>query len=158
MKHNIKVLIMDVDGTLTDGKIYMSNEGEFCKAFDIKDGCGIHDILIPAGIIPVVITGRTSKILENRCKELGITELHQGIQNKIEKLDEVLCGKKIAYSNCAYIGDDINDLPCMVLIKNHGGLVGCPADAAKKITDIADYVAKKEGGNGAVREFIEWII
>ena len=66
---------MDVDGTLTDGKIYMGNDGELCKAFCIKDGCGIHDILIPAGIRPIIITGRKSKILENRCKEIGIKEL-----------------------------------------------------------------------------------
>ena len=71
MHTKIKFFIMDVDGTLTDGKIYMGNDGELCKAFCIKDGCGIHDILIPAGIRPIIITGRKSKILENRCKEIG---------------------------------------------------------------------------------------
>ena len=80
----IKYLVMDVDGTLTDGKIYMGNDGEMMKAFDIKDGCGIHDILITAGITPVIITSRSSKFLENRCKKLEITNLHQGIKNKIE--------------------------------------------------------------------------
>lgn len=149
----IKYLVMDVDGTLTDGKIYMGNDGEMMKAFNIKDGCGIHDILIPAGITPVIITGRSSKILENRCKELGITNLHQGIRNKIEKLLTITTD----LSTVAYIGDDINDLSCMERIKEAGGLVGCPADAVQKVIDLADFVSKRNGGNGAVREFIEWI-
>ena len=150
----IKYLVMDVDGTLTDGKIYMGDDGEMMKAFDIKDGCGIHDILIPAGITPVIITGRSSKILENRCKELGITNLHQGIRNKIEKLLTITTD----LSMVAYIGDDINDLSCMEPIKEAGGLVGCPADAVQKVIDLADFVSKRNGGNGAVREFIEWIV
>lgn len=150
----IKYLVMDVDGTLTDGKIYMGNAGEIMKAFDIKDGCGIHDILIPAGITPVIITGRSSKILENRCKELGIENLHQGIRNKIEKLLTITTD----LSTVAYIGDDINDLSCMEPVKAAGGLVGCPADAVKKVIELADFVSLREGGNGAVREFIEWLV
>jgi 3-deoxy-D-manno-octulosonate 8-phosphate phosphatase (KDO 8-P phosphatase) len=149
----IKFLVMDVDGTLTDGKIYMGNDGEMMKAFDIKDGCGIHDIAIPAGIVPVIITGRSSKILENRCKELGIENLHQGIRNKIEKLLTITTD----LSSVAYIGDDINDLSCMKQVKAAGGLVGCPADAVKKVVDIANFVSTRNGGDGAVREFIEWI-
>ena len=73
---------MDVDGTLTDGKIYTGSNGEVMKAFNIKDGYGIHDILIPNGITPVIITGRTSTIVENRCKELGISDLYQGVKTK----------------------------------------------------------------------------
>lgn len=156
MHTKIKFFIMDVDGTLTDGKIYMGNDGELCKAFCIKDGCGIHDILIPAGIRPIIITGRKSRILENRCKEIGIKELYQGVANKIEKLDEILDGE--GYDTVAYIGDDLNDLSCMEPIHNAGGLVGCPADAAKEVTAIADFVSHKNGGDGAVREFIEWIV
>lgn len=150
----IKYLIMDVDGTLTDGKIYMGNDGEVMKAFNIKDGCGIHDILIPAGITPVIITGRSSKILENRCKELGITNLHQGIRNKVEKLLTITTD----LSTVAYIGDDINDLSCMEPIKEASGLVGCPADAVQKVKNIADFISTRNGGNGAVREFIEWLL
>lgn len=157
-KELIKLLIMDVDGTLTDGKIYMGNEGEMCKAFNIKDGCGVCDILIPAGIKPIIITGRKSKILENRCKEIGISDLYQGIKNKIEKLDDLLEITGFTYANVAYIGDDINDLSCMEPIKEHDGLVGCPADAVKKVVDIADYVCVNKGGDGAVREFIEWLV
>ena len=90
MKTNIKFLVMDVDGTLTDGKIYMSDNGELFKAFDIKDGCGIHDILPQDGIVPVIITARSSKILANRCKELDITEYHQGCKQKYDKLISIL--------------------------------------------------------------------
>ncbi len=155
---SILYLVMDVDGTLTDGKIHMGNDGEVYKAFDIKDGCGIHDILIPAGIKPVIITGRTSKILVNRCGEIGITELYQNIKNKIEKLDEILRGTGYCYSNVAYIGDDINDLSCMKPVKAAGGLIGCPSDAVKAVKELADFVSTRNGGNGAVREFIEWIV
>ncbi len=145
---------MDVDGTLTDGKIYMSNDGEAMKAFSIKDGCGIHDILIPAGIIPVIITGRTSKIVENRCGEIGIKEIHQGISNKIEKLLSITSN----LSEVAYIGDDINDLSCMKPVREAGGKIGCPADAVKKVKELADFISTKNGGDGAVREFIEWLV
>ena len=150
----IKYLVMDVDGTLTDGQIYMGNDGEAMKAFSIKDGCGIHDILIPAGITPVIITGRTSKIVENRCGEIGIKEIHQGISNKIEKLLSITDD----LSSVAYIGDDINDLSCMLPIKKAGGKIGCPADAVKKVKEIADFISTKNGGDGAVREFIEWLV
>ena len=145
---------MYVDGTLTDGKIYMSNSGELMKAFNIKDGCGIHDILIPAGIIPVIITGRSSDIVLNRCKELGINDVFQGVGNKIENLRKVTTD----LSNVAYIGDHINDLSCMEPVKSAGGLIGCPADAVEKVKSIADYIAPHNGGDGGVRDFIEWII
>ena len=150
----IKYLVMDVDGTLTDGKIYMGNDGEMMKAFSIKDGCGIHDILLPAGITPVIITGRNSKILENRCSEIGITEIYQGVSNKIEKLFSITED----LSAVAYIGDDINDLSAMNPIKKAGGKIGCPTDAVQKVKDIADFISYKKGGDGAVREFIEYIV
>lgn len=160
----VKFLIMDVDGTLTDGKIYMGENGELFKAFNVKDGCGIKDILPEYGIIPVIITARKSKMLENRCRELEVTELYQGIRNKSEKLEEILASfskiNNIKYSlnNCAYIGDDILDLQCMYLIKEAGGVVGCPADAVKKVKKLADFIADHNGGDGAVRDFIEWIL
>lgn len=149
----IKYLMMDVDGTLTDGKIYVGNDGEVAKAFDVKDGFGIKNIAIPQGLIPIVITGRESKIVEKRCSELGIDKLYQGIHNKAA----LLCNTVKDLSEVAYIGDDINDLECMLLIKNAGGLTGCPADAVREILAVADFVSSKNGGNGAVRDFIEWI-
>ena len=153
----IKYLIMDVDGTLTDGKIYMGYEGEMFKAFDIKDGCGIKDILPENGIIPVIITARDSKILENRCKELSIEKLYQGERNKIGRLKEILQEEGADLSACAYIGDDILDIQCMNPIKQAGGLGGCPADAVQKVVDLADFVSKRNGANVAEREFKEWI-
>lgn len=160
----IKFLIMDVDGTLTDGKIYMGENGELFKAFDIKDGCGIKDILPQYEIHPIIITARTSEILAHRCKELNITDFYQGVRNKIKKLQEIINdnsikdNKNYEYSNCAYIGDDILDLQCMSPIKQAGGLIGCPADAVSEVKEVADYISTKNGGNGAVRDFIEWIV
>lgn len=150
----IKYLVMDVDGTLTDGKIYMSDTGEIMKAFSIKDGCGVHDILIPAGILPIIITGRESKIVVNRCAEMGITDVYQSVSHKADKLLSITND----LSTVAYIGDDINDLEVMNIVKKAGGKVGCPADAALKVRNIADFVSGKKGGDGAVREFIEWLI
>lgn len=151
--NNIKLLVLDVDGTLTDGKVYIGESGELFKAFDIKDGLGIHNILPENGIIPAIITGRSSKMLEQRCKEIGIEYLYQGVTDKTEKLKELLETLKLDYSNYAYMGDDINDLPCM----EKAALVGCPEDAVEPVKRKADYIAKKPGGNGAVREFIDWI-
>jgi len=150
----IKYLVMDVDGTLTDGKIYMGINGELCKAFNIKDGCGIHDLLIPAGIIPIIMTGRKSEIVLNRCKEIGITRIYQGIVNKVNKLQKVTGD----LAEVAYIGDDINDLLCMELVKSAKGIVGCPKDAVKEVKKVADYVSGNNGGEGAVRDFIEWLL
>lgn len=124
------------------------------KAFNIKDGCGIHDIAIPGGIIPVIITGRTSEIVKKRCGELGIQQVYQGIKNKIEQLNSIADD----LSQVAYIGDDINDLSCMIPVKEAGGVVGCPADAVERVKEISDFVALHNGGDGAVRDFIEWII
>ena len=153
-KKNIKYLVMDVDGTLTDGKIYMGNSGEVMKAFSVKDGCGIHDILIPSGITPVIITGRKSDIVLNRCNEIGINEVYQGISNKIDKLFTITSD----FSSVAYIGDDINDFSCMILVKEAGGIVGCPKDAVSKVTRIADFVSGYKVCDGAVRNFIEWLV
>ena len=158
MENKIKYLVMDVDGTLTDGKIYMGYNGEAMKAFNVKDGCGIHDILIPAGIIPVIITGRRSLILENRCRELEIINLYQGVKNKVAVLDQILSDSEYEYSSVAYIGDDINDLSCMRKVKVQGGILGCPADSVNEVIEISDYVCEKKGGEGAVREFIEWLM
>lgn len=149
-----KCLVMDVDGTMTDGKIYMSPSGEAMKAFNIKDGCGIHDILIPSGISPIIITGRRSDIVANRCKELGITHIYQGISEKASKMREIISD----LSTVAYIGDDINDISAMSLVQSAGGIVGCPADAVKQVISLADFVADHKGGEGAVRDFIEYIV
>lgn len=155
---------MDVDGTLTDGKIYMGVDGEEFKAFDIKDGYAIYSLLPEADIIPVVITARKSAIVENRCSELGVKELWQGVHNKFEKLLEILerfsekDGIKYDLQNVAYVGDDILDLKCMEPIKKAGGFIGCPGDAINEIKSIADYVSYVDAGHGAVRDIVEFLI
>lgn len=150
----IKLLFMDVDGTLTDGKIYMGAEGELCKAFDVKDGFGIHDILPKYGVVPVIITGRTSKIVENRAAELGIVELHQGVRDKAALMRQIMEKYECPATAAAFIGDDLLDLPCMQLC----GVSGCPGDAIYAVKSACDYICKLPGGRGAVREFIEWLI
>lgn len=158
MSNKIKYLVMDVDGTLTDGKIYMGNDGEMMKAFDIKDGYGIHDLLIPSGIVPVIITGRGSAILVNRCKELGIKKVFQNVHNKLEELNRLAEGDGNTLSSVAYIGDDMNDATCMKAVKEAGGMTGCPRDAVNGIKRISQFISKKNGGSGAVREFIEYLL
>jgi len=154
-KQYIKYLVMDVDGTLTDGKIYMSSSGEAFKAFDIKDGYGIADILPKYSIIPAIITARESQIVLNRAEELGISHVYQGCRDKLSKLREI-CDDEL--STVAFIGDDLPDLEVMMAVKEAKGLVGCPADAVEAVKSVADYVCEKSGGDGAVREFIEWLV
>lgn len=160
----IKFLIMDVDGTLTDGKIYMGNQGELMKAFDVKDGCGIKDILPQYGIVPIIITARESEILKKRCAEIQIFNLHQGVREKFAKLLQIIeeynvqHGTKYGLEHCAYIGDDILDLQCMMPIKEKGGVVGCPMDAVLKVRNISNFISAYKGGEGAVRDFIEWLV
>lgn len=151
--NKIKMFIMDVDGTLTDGKIYMGIDGEEFKAFNSKDGLRIKQ-LPSFGIIPVIITGRTSRIVENRALELGITEIYQGVSNKVILLDSLLAKFNITYDNVAYIGDDENDISCMEKCI----LKGCPANAVSKVQEISNYISKYIGGDGAVRDFLDYIL
>lgn len=158
--NKFKLLFMDVDGTLTDGKIYIGQAGEIMKAFDVKDGYGIHDILPQYGVIPVIITARRSKILVARCNELNVSHVYQGCRNKIEKMCEVAGQYGIVRSEdgklpgTAYIGDDILDIPCMKMAEYSA----CPNDAALAVKEISKYISRLNGGNGAVRDFIEWLV
>ncbi len=153
----IRALVMDVDGTLTDGKIYMGDDGEVMKAFDIKDGYGIANYLPKKGITPIIITARESRIVENRARELKITHLYQGVKDKTRKLQEVLNELEILFSETAYVGDDDNDLECFRLVKENGGLAACPLNASERALAEADFISLHEAGNGAIRELIEWI-
>ena len=154
MSKRIKLLVMDVDGTLTDGKINMGPDGELFKAFNIKDGYAINEMLPAHDIVPAIITGRTSQIVENRARELHITELHQGKHDKLDTLKKIMEKYGCHKENVAYIGDDILDIVCM----NECALVGCPVDACHQVLDIAHFIAPNRGGDGAVRDFIEYII
>ena len=152
----IQYLVMDVDGSLTDGKIYMGPNGEAMKAFSIKDGYVFNYILKPNDIVPVILTARKSIIVQNRCDELGIKEVYQGKLNKLAALKEIVGEEN--FGCCSYFGDDIIDLQCMLPIKEAGGIVGCPADAAQEIKAVTDYVCLAKAGEGALREFTEWLI
>lgn len=115
-------------------------------------------------IVPVIITRRESEIVSNRCKELGIHFIFQNARDKLACLNNLIVTYNKEYSasyslqSIAYMGDDINDLECMKVIKEAGGLLGCPADAVPQIIKLSDFISSKNGGNGAVREFIEWLI
>ncbi len=161
---NIKFLVMDVDGTLTDGKIYMGDIGEVFKAFSVKDGYAIGKLLPLNGIIPIIITSRQSRITENRCRELGIKEIYQNVENKFECMFKAISDckdmnlkKNEMLKYVAYIGDDISDLDCMKRVTGGGGVAGCPSDAAEEVRAICSFVSRNKGGEGAVREFIEYI-
>lgn len=154
----IKFLFMDVDGTLTDGKIYMGCNGEIAKSFSIKDGYGLSVLAKGNGITPIIITGRKSHIVVNRCKELGISEVFQSVADKQIVIESLINKYKCNIYNVAYIGDDLNDLNAINYVLKGGGIVGCPNDAAKEIVKVSNYVSEYTGGNGAVRDFIEYLI
>ena len=151
---SIRLLVMDVDGTLTDGKIYQSAEGETIKAFDVKDGYGIHVLLPKHQIKSAIITGRCSPITEYRAKELNMDAVMQDISDKPAALHALSDKLQIPLSETAYIGDDLNDLDCIRLC----GLSACPADAVAAIKTEVDYICNAKGGQGAVREWIDWIL
>lgn len=149
----IRLFAMDVDGTLTDGKIYISDSGEAMKAFSPKDGLGIK-LLMKHGIIPAIITGRTSKIVENRCKEIGIQVLYQGITDKAATLRDIMAHYELAPEQVAYIGDDMNDLSAM----ETAGVTFAPADCARQLVPYVDILLTKKAGESPVREAIDRIL
>lgn len=149
----IKILFLDVDGTLTDGQIYIGNDGELFKSFHAHDAVGLRK-LPKNGIETIIITGRESEIVKIRAKEMNITEVYQNISNKEEKIKEILKHKKISKNEAAYIGDDENDYEAMLLCKYKA----CPNNATKRIKEISNFISKYDGGYGAVREYCEYIL
>ena len=149
----IRLLVLDVDGVMTDGKIIMNDMGREIKNFDVKDGHGIK-ILMRCGIDVILLTGRRSAVVEHRAKDIGIEEVYQGIFNKLEKFEEILQNKSFNYENIAFVGDDIVDIP---LLKRVGFSVAV-ADATEDVKKCVDYITKKAGGDGAVREVCELIL
>ncbi len=149
----IKLFAMDVDGTLTDGKIYISDNGEAMKAFNAKDGLGIK-LLMKHDILPVIITGRKSEIVKQRCQEIGIHVLYQGITDKAAKLNELMKKYELQPEQVAYIGDDMNDLSAI----EAAGVTFAPADCASQLVPYVDIVLTKNAGDSAVREAIDMIL
>jgi len=153
MKTRIKLFIMDVDGTLTDGKIYIGNNGEIFKAFNVKDGLGIN-LLKKKDIIPAIITGRTSDIVLARAKELGIQEVHQGVEDKVKVFNILKKKYNLTNDQIAFVGDDLNDLELMKL----AGLKLTVANATEELFDVVDYKSSLNGGEGAVRDIINKLL
>lgn len=149
----IKLLILDVDGVMTDGRIIIDDSGLESKHFDVKDGHGLK-ILMRYGIDVVLLTGRKSRVVDHRAADLGIKEVHQGIWDKREVFDEILKRRKLSPEETAYVGDDVVDIP---LLKRVGFGVAV-ADACPEATGVADYVTEHPGGRGAVREVCEVIL
>lgn len=149
----IKMLVMDVDGTLTDGKIYIGNDGELMKAFNPKDGLGMK-LLLKHDIMPVIITGRTSDIVRHRCQEIGISILFQGVCNKAAKLKDLMTRYDITQEQVAYIGDDMNDLSAIKV----AGISFAPADCAEQLRPYIDIQLTKKAGEAPVREAIDMIL
>jgi 3-deoxy-D-manno-octulosonate 8-phosphate phosphatase (KDO 8-P phosphatase) len=148
-----ELLILDVDGCLTDGRITYYEDGNESKSFDVKDGLAIST-WVRMGKEVAIITGRKSGIVERRAKELGIAHLHQGVRNKAETVKSLSERTGIALDDMAAIGDDLNDLQMLQTV----GVSYVPNNASRFVKAVADTVLSRDGGNGAVREMIEDII
>lgn len=149
----VKMILMDVDGTLTDGTLAVLPDGEEIKSYNVKDGMGVLLAQL-AGLRIGIITGKTSKGLEKRAERLKIAEIHQGIIDKKKTLNEILDKNQLKLEEVAYIGDDLGDLEVIKAV----GFAAAVADAHPLIKKSAHYICKNSGGRGAFREFIEYII
>ena len=149
----IKLLICDIDGVFSDGRIYLGNDGEELKAFHTKDGFGIKS-LINTGVQVAVITGRNSSIVENRMKSLTVQHIYQGQEDKIIAFNELKQKLGLDHDEIAYIGDDSPDIPVMKLV----GFAVATNDAHPLVKRIADYKTSMLGGFGAVRELTDLIM
>jgi 3-deoxy-D-manno-octulosonate 8-phosphate phosphatase (KDO 8-P phosphatase) len=149
----IKLLLLDVDGVMTDGGIYYSNSGDEFKKFNSQDGYGIPK-LQRAGITVGIITGRISKMVQKRAEELGITEVYQNYDNKKDAYESIKKKFNLTDTNIAYIGDDEFDLEILRSV----GFSAAPANAVSVVKKHVHYVCTHGGGNGAVREVIDLIL
>ena len=150
---NIKMLITDVDGVLTDGRIILGNNGEEFKFFHVHDGKGIK-LAQAAGIQVALITGRSSRLVARRAEELAIREVYQGIHDKLAVFRELIDEYGIKPEQAAYIGDDVNDI-CLL---KEVGLSFSVKNGVDEVKKVVDYVTEREGGKGAVREVVELLL
>src|ERR1700744_11224 len=150
----IKLLLTDCDGVLTDGGVYYGEAGEALKKFDIRDGMGVERLRNLAGVQTGIITGELSPSVIKRAEKLKIDELHLGVKDKPAVFKEITNRLGLLPEEVAYIGDDTNDLEVMKL----AGISACPADAISFVKDIATVVCEANGGHGAFRELAEMII
>lgn len=149
----IRLLLLDVDGVLTDGRIIIDDRGAETKQFDVRDGQGIA-LLMRAGIQVGFITGRSSKVVEYRARELGVRIVYQGVESKADAYQEIQRETGFAEAQIAYVGDDVIDLP----ILHRVGLAVTVKDSWPELLPIVDFVTEKCGGRGAVREIAELLL
>jgi 3-deoxy-D-manno-octulosonate 8-phosphate phosphatase (KDO 8-P phosphatase) len=149
----VKMLIMDVDGTLTDGTVFVLPDGEEVKSYNVKDGLGIL-LAHLGGLKTAIITGKTSKSLAKRAENLRVAEVHQGVLDKKAAFQEILKRHRLTPRDIAYIGDDLGDLEVI----KAAGLAAAVADAHPEVKKHCQFVCRERGGRGAVREFIEFIL
>jgi 3-deoxy-D-manno-octulosonate 8-phosphate phosphatase (KDO 8-P phosphatase) len=149
----VKLLALDVDGTLTDGGLYLSESGESLKRFHAQDGLGIV-LAAHVGLEIAWITGRKSPIVQRRAEALGVTALRQGIHDKAAALREISEERGIALSEMAFMGDDLNDLPALSIV----GVALAPRNAVPRVLELVHWVSSKNGGEGAVRDAIDTIL
>ena len=149
----IKIFIMDVDGVLTDGSLYFDSQGNEVKAFNIHDGHGIK-MLQQKGIKTAIISGRSSQAVDTRARELSIEECHQGVEDKLKVYESLLKKNKLKDEQAAFIGDDLPDLPVL----NKAGFSISVSNAVDPVKDQVDWVTRKPGGYGAVREAADFIL
>ncbi len=149
----IVCFVFDVDGTLTDGTIYIGKDGEMQKAFNVKDGFAIFAAR-KLGYKMAIITGRQSEIVSRRAQELGIENVYQAVKDKLVALNDLCTKLDIKLEQIAYIGDDINDLRVM----KNAGFSACPSDAVEEIKCNANLITPQKGGSGAARYVIEFVL
>ncbi|MEK6539703.1 MAG: HAD-IIIA family hydrolase [Deltaproteobacteria bacterium] len=149
----VKLLILDVDGVMTDGGIIYDDDGRELKVFDVKDGHGIK-LLMRAGIGVAIITGRESKVVYHRAKNLGIDMVCQGAKDKVGAFEDILKNRQLSPEEAAYIGDELVDVPLLRRV----GFAVAVSDSVRDVKRYADYVTLKNGGKGAVREVCELIL
>ena len=149
----IKLLLMDCDGVLTDGRLWLTPDGDEQKAFHTRDGQGIS-LIQRAGLHTGIITGRTSSAVERRAHDLKMSYVRQDAKDKIKALEEIVAEAGVTAADCAYIGDDLADMPVMRQVS----LAVAVADAAEDTKQVAHYVTACRGGHGAVREVIDLIL
>ena len=149
----IKLLILDVDGVLTDGKLYISDDSTVIRAFDVKDGYGVHYI-IKNGIRVAIISGKDENSIRHRAKTLGIRELFLGSRDKLKPYNILKQKFNLKDEEISYIGDDVFDIPILEKV----GFSCCPSDAVEDVKKVCDYICKRSGGNGAVREITDLIV
>lgn len=149
----IRLVFLDVDGVLTDGRITMNERGEETKSFNVKDGLGLK-MLMAHGIEVVIVSGRKSMAVAHRAEELGITEVYQGVVDKKALCRGIIRDKGLEKEEICSIGDDLPDLSMLM----EAGTRIAVSDAVKEVREMASFVTKSKGGYGAVREACEWIL